>query len=136
MSTYSPGRPPNERDIILSLNGCPTYLGALVSTGAAVNNLTTATPFLSAPLSSNSLNGTLAGRVLLIQTTAAGVLLPSCGAAITIAAQATMPPLAGTFPGVLVAANTSQIIIMRPDCGWLQWMPSTGSANLLLWELT
>lgn len=135
-STYGPGRPPTERDTIHLLNGTPVYLGALVSTGVGVNNATTATPFNATQMSPQSLGGTLAGKVLLIQASAAGFILPSASNAITIATQTTIPPLPGTFPGVQVAANTAQIVLMRPDTGWLQFIPSAGSANLLVWELT
>jgi hypothetical protein len=129
-----PGRPPNERDTVQFLNGCPVYLGTLVSTGAAVNNLTTATPFLSAVtgVAPGTINwaSTLAGKMLLLQSTAAGLLLPSGSNVVTMTVQT------GAMPGVLVASAVAQIILMRQDFGWLQWMPSSGSGNLLVWELS
>jgi hypothetical protein len=118
------------------LNGCPVYLGKLVSTGTAVNNLTTATPFLATPLQASASStggqnmlGTLAGKMLLIQATAGGFILPSNSNAVTITNQA------GANPGVQLFANTGQIVLMNSMYGWMQWLPSSGSANLLIWEL-
>lgn len=134
-----PGRSPNERDTIQFLNGAPTFLGALVSAGAAVNNANTATPF-NAAAGGPAL--TLAGKTLLIQASAIGFVLTGATATAAIppvplvATQTTLPPAAGTAPGVQVAANVAQIIVMRQDQGFLQFIPSAGSANLLVWELT
>ena len=139
MSSYSPGRPATERDAVLGLNGTPVYLGALVSTGAAVNNANTALPFLAAtPFAGQTMANTLAGRTLLIQASASGFILtsPTAVPALVVATQTTIPPLGGTAPGVQVAANTAQIVIMGQTQGWLQFIPSSGSANLLVWELT
>lgn len=136
-----PARPSTSRDVAQFLNGAPVFLGALVSAGAAVNNLTTANPFNSAALGPSSIpgfpmnySGTLAGKMLLLQTTAAGLMLPSVSSAISIAAQ-TSPPASNTQPGVLLGANERVIILMMPNMGWLQWLPSTGAANLFVWEL-
>lgn len=134
-----PGRPPNERDTVQFLNGSPTFLGALVSTGAAINNANTANPFNA---TAGGPNLTLAGKTLLIQASAIGFVLAGATATATIppvplvATQTTLPPVLGTAPGVQVPANTAQIIVMRQDQGFLQFIPSTGSANLLVWELT
>lgn len=129
-----PGRPSNERDTVQFLNGCPVFLGTLVSTGAAVNNLTTATPFSSAVsgVAPGTLNwaSTLAGKMLLLQSTSAGFLLPSGSNVVTITNQS------GIQPGVLVASGAAQIILMRSDFGWMQWLSSGGSGNLLVWELS
>jgi len=134
-TTYAPLRPPTERDTIHLLNGAPIYLGALVSTGAAVNNATTATPFNASATTTASLSGTLAGKVLLLQPTGAGLISPATSTTLTIAVQTTIPPLLGTTPGFLIQNASAQIIVMRPDTGWLQWLPSA-SSNLLVWELT
>jgi len=132
---YSPLRPPTERDTVHLLNGAPTYLGTLVSSGTAVNNATTALPFNAVRTSSQSFQGTLAGKVLLVQSSATGFVLPSLDLTSTVATQATIPPAVNTTPGVQLAANTAQIIIMRPDAPFLQFIPSAGAANLLVWEL-
>lgn len=134
---YSPSRPPNEKDVVTLLNGAPTYLGAIVSTGAALNNANTATPFNFTQTNAPNMAGTLAGKVLLIQASAIGFILasPTAVPALAVATQTTIPPVAGTAPGVQIAANTAQIVVMRQDQGWLQFIPSTGSANLLVWEL-
>lgn len=129
-----PGRPPTDKDTVQFLNGCPVYLGTLVSTGSTVNNLTTATPFLSAVtgVAPGTLNwaSTLAGKTLLLQSTSAGLLLPS-GSNL-----ATMTSQTGAVPGVVVASAVTQIILMRQDFGWMQWQSTGGSGNLLVWELT
>lgn len=149
MSAYSPGRPPNERDLTLLLNGSPQVAGILTSGGAAVNNVTTATPFRTGlqpdgTFDASTVNGTtasLAGRVLLIHAVAAGFLLPSSTAVInmptmtTVATTATIPPLVGTFPGVPLSAGDVRELIMQPNEGWLQWISSSGTASLVVWEL-
>ncbi len=148
-----PGRPPNEKDLITNINGSPrVWLGALVSTGTAVNNATTATPFYTTPLSSTgspatgpaNFTNTLAGKTLLLQTTAAGLIFPSFSPNMPpnavpnqfiIALQSVLPPLPGTCPGVALTSGERVVIIMSPVDGWLQWLPLTGSANCLVWEL-
>lgn len=140
-----PARPNTSRDMLQFLDGAPIYLGALVSTGTAVNNNTTAVPFfnvalgpvLSPPVPGYAPNytNTLAGKMLLMQTTAAGVMLPSSTATVTLANQ-NQPVTVGTVPGILLGANERVIILMQSAMGWLQWLPSTGSANLLVWELS
>lgn len=150
MPSYSPTRPLKEADWFLATNGSPQFLGILTSSGTtvAVNNATTATKFYFQP--SNTLNpsnpnvpanyaGTLAGRVLLLQPTAAGLVLPSTSPALgsvqTVALQSVVPPVANTAPGVLLQASERVIVTMQPTEGWLQWLSNTGSASLLVWEL-
>lgn len=141
-------RPFNEKDLLTWLNGDPLYLGTLVSTGAAVNNATTATPFANSPLQADptkgplNLTGTLAGKVLLLQTTAAGLIKTSNSASMAIttdsaiiALQSVVPALAGTAPGVALTSGERVILIQMPLNGWLQWLPVSGSANCLVWEL-
>jgi hypothetical protein len=142
-STYGPLRPPNERDTIHLLNGSPVYLGALVGgAGVAVNNSTTALPFNAVANSSSSLAGTLAGKVLLLQPLAAGLILASSSNSVvgvvgapSIALQTVIPPVQGFAPGISLASGSTQLVIMRPDQGWLQWLSPTGG-NLLVWEMT
>lgn len=154
MPTLSPGRPPNQFDLLQLLNGAPGFLGALVSTGAAVNNATTATPFNTpqlgpanaAPNTTPPANfaNTLAGKTLLLQTTAAGLILPSGNpnmlvngvpGQLIIAQQTVLPPATGTAPGVALLSAERVILTMMPNEGWLQWLPVSGSGNLLIWEL-
>jgi stage V sporulation protein SpoVS len=135
-STYAPLRPPTEKDTIHLLNGMPVYLGAMVSAaGAAVSNLATATPFNFAQSTPQSMAGTLAGKVLLVQASATCFILPTASSPLVVATQTTIPPLPGTSPGVQIPANTASIVIMRPDAGWLQAV-GTAAFNLLVWELT
>ncbi len=145
--SYSPGRPPNQRDIELLLNGDPQPLGILTSTGttAPVNNVTTAVPFNTGRLldvsGARSLDGSLAGRVLTFSATAAGVLLTSSSPLIsvqsvtTVALSTTIPPLVNTFPGVPIAAGEVKQLIMQPTSGWLQFLSASGSASLIVWEM-
>lgn len=143
MSAYSPGRPPNERDLVLLLNGSPSPLGILTSTGSAVNNTTTATTFNTGVQPDGTFLATsasLAGRVLLVSATAAGFLLPSSSAAMAapntvVATSSTIPPTGGTFPGVPVAASEAKSLIMLSQQGWLQWISSSGTASLIVWEM-
>lgn len=150
-----PARPPNERDVVTFLNGSPVYLGSLVSTGAAVNNATTATPFNGTPLGAvaapvpglsvapGNFTNTLAGKTLLLQATAAGLILPSTSASMAIvpnssaiiALQSVVPPALGTVPGVSLSAGERVTLILLPTEAWLQWLPVSGSANCHVWEL-
>jgi hypothetical protein len=147
MPSYNPGRPPSYQDLNLNLHGDPQPLGILTSSGSTVpvNNVTTATPFKTGNLLadgvSRSLLGSLSGRVLLVAATAAGVLLTSSSPQIsvstvtTVALWTTIPPLANTFPGVLINTNEIKDLTMLPGSGWLQWLSNSGSASLIVWEL-
>jgi hypothetical protein len=158
MSVYSPGRPPNERDLILLLNGSPQISaanggarGILTSSGSAVNNVTTATPFntglqpdgsYSPSVKNGTASASLAGRVLAVHATAAGFFAPASWATMgnpnvgpDVATTATIPPAAGTFPGVPIAAGEIKLVIMLPGEGWLQFISSSGTASLVVWEL-
>lgn len=142
-------RAPNEKDLITQTNGDPLYLGSIVSTGAAVNNATTTTPFNQAGLgpanssaSPLNLSGTLAGKTLLLQTSAAGLINTSASPSMSgtapfpvVAQQTTMPPATGTVPGVSLVSGERVVVIMMPFNGWIQWLPASGSANLHVWEL-
>ena len=138
MGTHGTSRPPTERDTIHYLNGVPSYLGALVSSGAAVTNATTALSFNSVATCPGTMQGTLAGKTLLLQPSANGFLLTGVGPLPNIANQTTVPPAFGTFIGVAITAGERAIIVMRPDVGWVQWLPTAvaGSGNLFVWELT
>lgn len=141
-------RPPTEFNLIQGTNGAPLYLGAIVSTGAAQNNETTATKFYTTSITPGGLplvlSNTLAGKVLLLQPTAAGLIMTSASPNMTIngvpgqliiAQQSVLPPVAGTAPGVALASGERVVVTMLPTEGWLQWLPLSGSANLLVWEL-
>lgn len=138
MGTYGTSRPPTERDTIHYLNGVPTELGVLVSSGVtvAVNNATTALPFNAAVTCPGTMQGTLAGKTLLLQPTSAGFVAVGLTPALTIANQSVVPAAFGTVHGVALAAGEKAIILMRPDVGWIQWIPSGGSGNCFVWELT
>jgi hypothetical protein len=149
-----PGRPPNEKDILLGINGSPRFLGVLASTGAAVDNQTTATPFNFRPLgpvgsvaSPANFTNTLAGKTLLLQPTAAGLIraarstsassstaLVASPTLTLIALQSVIPVAANTEPGVALVAGDRVYLTMMSDEAWLQWLPLSGSANCLVWE--
>jgi hypothetical protein len=172
MSVYSPSRPSTERDISLLLSGAPMFpmfpglqmgqripgaaaqfnyqpgqgpaTGILTSTGAAVNNITTATPFAKGNLNGDgtySIQGSMAGRAYLVNAVAAGSLMASDSPLVgqpsywTVALNTTVPPAAGTFPGVPLNAGDVRIIIMGPTTGWLQWISASGTASLVCTEL-
>jgi hypothetical protein len=130
-----PARPYTDRDMLQSINGTPVFLGALVSAGTAVNNLTTATPFAATRLGPDNFINTLAGKMLLLQPTANGFILPAGSTAITLANQ-TVPPAAGMSPGLLIGTGERVQLLMFPNYGWLQWMSQAGAGNLLVWELS
>ena len=145
---YAPGRPPSAKDLELMMNGQPVFLGILTSasTTAPVNNSTTATPFrrgrLLADGVTRDLRESLAGMVLMVQPTLAGLFLASPSAQIsvptvsTVALQSVIPPAAATEPGVLLQAQERVFITMLPDYGWLQWLSnSASSSSLLVWGM-
>ena len=152
MASWSPGRPPNARDVELTANGRVTFLGVIVSAGTAVDNATTANPFAQTPLGpidatgtatpTRNLTNTLAGRFLLVEATAAGHVLAAAlplnnvpsPPIVTTLASAT--PAVGTSPGPTLQANERVPFIMGAQDGWLQFIPTSGSANLFVWELT
>lgn len=148
-------RPQSEKDILLRINGMPVYLGQLTSSGntVVVNNRTTAVPFADPALQSTSfspgvtgsqqnLQGTLAGKVLGLQSTAAGVFAFSAtNVVLGTANKAQLPDMrvqlqTGTdTPGMALAAGERIVITCAPQYGWLQWLSISGSATLLVWEL-
>lgn len=172
MASTNPGRPQNEKDLATILNGAPMFpafpgllfgqpipgsqltiqyqagkapgTGILTSTGAAVNNISTATPFATGSLDVNgnrTLLGSMAGRVYLVQAVAAGSLMacdsPQIGLPSywTVALNTVVPPVAATFPGVPLTSGDVRILIMGPSTGWLQWISTTGTASLVCTEL-
>ena len=91
-----PNRPPTDRDIVQFLSGEPRFLGVITSTAAvAANNSTTAVPF-NIKAVGVGFAGSLAGKVLLVQPTAIGLILPNpsqaVGSAPAVIAQQTAPP--------------------------------------------
>lgn len=138
-----PERPPNERDIIQALAGMPVFLGVITSTSAAaVNNSTTAVPFnVRSAAPDAGFAGSLAGKVLLLQPTAAGLILPNLSPAATTATavivqQATLPQPPTAIPGILIGVNERVEITMGQSTAYLDFVAVTGTASLLVWELT
>lgn len=173
MASTNPARPAAEKTLLTQLNGAPMFppfpgliqgqaipgnpaatmqtllgrqpaTGILTSTGTAVNNLTTATPFAVTPVGSDGLTrpltGSMAGRVYLVHAIAAGFLMPSESPLVgdprywTVATTTTVPPAANTFPGVPMNAGDVRELVMLPTQGWLQWISSSGTASLVCWE--
>lgn len=175
MPSFNPGRPASEKDIATLLNGAPMFpafpglqlgqpipgaqttfsysptlgqapgTGILTSTGAAVNNVTTARPFATGNLQTDAVTrtllGSMAGRIYLVNAVAAGSLMASDSPKVgtgdywTVSLNTTIPPVAGTFPGVPLNAGDVRILIMGPTTGWLQWISTTGTASLVCTEL-
>lgn len=149
--TGTPFRPPNEKDVLLLANGRAVFLGVIRSTGAAVDNSTTlapAPPFSFTPVSApppgsvdspSNMAGTLAAKMLLVQATAAGLVRSSRTAigaqgTLNVAAQS-LPIAQGTEPGILLSTVPVELMHTPLD-GFLQWISSTGTADLYVWELT
>lgn len=131
----SPGRPPTILDAILIPNGSPLYLGRIVSTGTAVDNSSTAVPFNYLPRGGLNLANTLAGRQLLLQPTAAGYIMAS-EVNPSVVGYAPVTNFNGSNPGPLLAAQERVLLCMLPTQGWLSFIPDSGSANLMVWELS
>lgn len=134
-----PNRPPDARDLQQAIAGQPVFLGVLTSTAAArVSNATTAVPFN--PLSTLpgvGFRGSLAGKVLLLQPTAAGLILPSEDPVLSIVQQATAPSLVApkSTPGVLIGINERVEITMGQNVPFLEFVAVTGTASCLVWEM-
>jgi hypothetical protein len=121
--------------------------GILTSSGTAVNNVSnggTSAAFATGTLNADGTRttlGTLAGRTLAVKATAAGFFMPSDSPLVgsptywTVATDATIPPTAGTWPGIPIAAGEVKTLIMLPTTGWLQWISTTGTASLEVWEM-
>ena len=159
MPSSNPNRPADMLALVAQLSGAPMFpamspslplgsdpaTGILTSTGTAVNNITTATPFATGTLGANGstrkLRGSMAGRVFLVHAVASGFLMASTSpkvgypSAFTVASTGTVPPVANTFPGVPLNAGDVREIVMGPQTGWLQWISSSGTASLIVWEL-
>lgn len=130
---YSPLRPPNVNDAVQVIAGQPNFLGVLTSTAAAsVNNSTTAVPFGVPALGSAG----LAGKVLLLQPTAAGLILPGENSVVSIVQQATAPNPPVAVPGVLLGLGERVEITLGPTTPYLQFVAVTGTASCLVWEMT
>lgn len=140
MGSYGTARPAAVNDTMHTIDGSPLFLGVIVSTGTALNNATTATPFNSTAASQgglqggNALQGTLAGKCLMLQSSVIGFVLPSTANTTNLIAQATsFSP--GQAMGPEIQANERVLILMLPTEGWIQYLPLTGSGNLFVWEL-
>jgi hypothetical protein len=118
---------------VQALDGMPQFLGVLTSSGSAVNNATTANPFNQTARGPVNFSGTLAGKRLMLQTSAAGFVLPAATTALTIANQ-TLPTAMGHAPGTALGAGDRIVIDMLPNWGFLQWLPES-AGNLFVWEL-
>lgn len=139
-----PGNPPAP--LAQTTNAAGGISGFLTSTGTAVNNFTTAVPFATgsadAGVTFRIQQCSLAGRVLTVSATAAGFFLPSNTPVLnnpnvgwTVATTATVPPTLGTWAGIPIAANEVKSLIMLPTEGWLQFISSSGTATLWVWEM-
>jgi hypothetical protein len=135
---YSPGRPPNERDVVQTINGQPNFLGVLTSTAAApVNNATTAVPFnVKSSIASRGFQGSLAGKTLLLQATANGLILPGEDNTVSIVQQATAPNPPAAVPGILITAAERVELTLGPTTPCLQFATVSGTGSLLVWEMT
>lgn len=152
MSANSPMRPAAAKDVETMLNGSPTLLGVIVSAGAAADNSSAASVgptgtaggfnTLTLPTNGAQINYglTLGGRVLLVVATAAGYITKGA----TPLGTPNQPTVVGvvnlptptTQPGIPVQASERIPLIMNSQDGWLQFVPATGAANLVVWELT
>lgn len=136
-----PGRPPNEKDILQFISGAPVFLGKLTSTAAApVNNGTTAIPFnVKSQLANVGFQGSLAGKVLLLQSAAGGLILPNPATGSTptpiVVQQATAPNPPVAVPGILLGANERVEITMPQNYAYLDFVAVTGNAELLVYEM-
>ncbi len=104
-------------------NGRPTFLGKIIAT-TTKNNHDTAVPFNDAATGATS--PTLAGKLLLIQTDAAGYIYPGTTNTATVT----------TANGVLLAAGERVVMNMGELDGWLAALAVSGTMNVRVWELS
>lgn len=140
-----PNRPATERDVVQTIAGQPVFLGVITSTAAAaVNNSTTAVPFnVRSGAPGAGFQGSLAGKVLLLQSTAAGLILPNPNnppltTPAVIVQQATTPvfsPPPLQIPGILLGINERVEITMGQTTPYLDFVAVTGTASLLVYEM-
>jgi len=93
------------------------YLGVIVAT-TTKNNHDTATPF-------SNTGDALKGKLLLVQSDVACYILGGIANTATVT----------STNGVRIEANERVPFRMRRDQGWLACLPTTGTANLRVWEL-
>lgn len=99
------------------LNGDPTLLGTLTSTGSAVTEASTAVPFTIPK-----------GKVLLLQVDAAGYFITS-GAPDSAATTVT------ATNGIYLAANERYVLGLRDERASLSWISATGTAKCRVFQL-
>ncbi len=147
MGFYGTGRPPNINDLTLTLNGQWSFLGKIVTAGTAINNATTAVPFLYQPKDAGdpatgrlpNYTGTLAGKVLIVMpvTDAVWVLPSAPGASLAQTAAAPVTIGTGINPGLKFAVGERPSFVMGTQSPWLQMISDGGgAATLLVWEMT
>jgi hypothetical protein len=142
---YNPGRPPNINDLTLSLNGSWTWLGKIVTTGAAaVSNATTATPFLYQPKGAGdaatgvlaNFEGTLAGRVLIVMPVSDSIWVAQ-GASLAAMASSPVTTGSGVNPGLKFGVGERPSFVMGSRSPFLQIVSDGGGvATLHVWELS
>jgi hypothetical protein len=139
-------RPPNLKDLTMGLNGSWRFLGKITTTGAAaVDNGNTAVPFYYQPRSPGdtatgllpNLEGTLAGKVLLVMPVddAMYVAMSPAGATLAEMRMAPVTTASGSNPGLRFGVNERPNFVMGPTQGWLQTVSEGGGVStLLVWE--
>lgn len=110
--------------IMEQLNGSPQYLGTIQSTGSnVISNLSS----LIQP-----------GDRLLVQPNAAGYVLAadsSSSPTVTNSSTTGVRLAANERFCITLATNQTPNKINTEDEGWLQWISSSGTANLKVWRL-
>jgi len=114
-------------EAIVKYSGSPRFLGVIDFTGASKTNAQATVPF-------NAADPALAGKILLLQSSADVYVLPVASSTGTVT----------TSNGVLVFSGERVIItcddIDKTDIagerfGWLAAIQSVGAGNLRIWEL-
>lgn len=138
-------RPQNLQLLTTALNGSWTFLGRIVTAGAAVNNATTAVAFsfeprgAPTPTTRGNYEGTLAGKTLIVMPVTDAVFVMPSGPDETLAQMAANPVTvaAGLRPGLRFGVGERPSFVMGQTSGWLQIISEGGgAATLLVWEMT
>lgn len=113
--TATANRPAGEFPMFLMLNGQPTYVGVLTSTGASVTNATTGVPF--------TLNG---GEVLKFVCDAEAWLTPGGTASLTFSSANLGHP---------IPAKTAYFMITKETTTTIALISTSGTANCGVWRM-
>lgn len=116
-------RPANADQLLLLLNGQPSKIGTLTSTGTGVTNATTATTFTLS-----------AGWVLLFQCDAAAHIM--AGSTIADGGTVSTTLTSASYGYKLVNAGDTFFMVLDSSTTTVSMISASGTANCAVWRMT